>query len=313
MNPPERVRDLRGFERAAGDLAQTLLASSEVSVIGHIDADGISAASIASNALRRGGVRHSVRFVKKLDEEEIARVNSHPSEAIWLVDLGSGSYSKLEHPQVCVADHHVPESPGTGRRKGRVDLFSFVERHLNPHLFGIDGSVEISSAGVAYMVARAMAKENVDLAPIAIVGAVGDFQDSAECRLRGMNREILDEASQLGAVSAVKDLRIFGRETRPVAKMLQYSTDPILPYLTNDAVACQRFLSDLGIPLTEGERWRCWVDLGKEERRTVASALSNHLLDCGAGHWAVRRLIGEVYVLSKEEKGTVLHDAKEFS
>ncbi|MGD0057042.1 MAG: DHH family phosphoesterase [Methanomassiliicoccales archaeon] len=307
-------QDLKGFKEAVKGFAETILCSSHVTIVGHVDADGISGASIASVALGRAGIPCDVRFIKKLDAAEIGAINSQTSNTFWLVDLGSGSYSKFANERVCVSDHHLPEKEVKATsRGGQADLFSFAEHHVNPHLFGIDGSTEISGAGVAYLIAKAMDVGNVDLASIAIVGAVGDFQDSAECKLKGLNRHVLKDATDKGMMKAVKDLRVFGRETRPVGKMLQFSTDPILPGLTNDPVACQRFLTDLGIPLTEGEKWRCWVDLSEVERRQVASALCDHLLDFGNGHWACKRLVGEVYILNREKFGTELHDAKEFS
>ncbi|MDH7509362.1 MAG: DHH family phosphoesterase [Methanomassiliicoccales archaeon] len=313
MTPP-KISDLQGFTNAAKDIAEILLGATRVSIIAHIDADGICGASIASTALEREGIEHSVRFVKRLDEMEIARINGDPADVVWLVDMGSGVYSKISHPCACVTDHHLPE-PSAGQRmaKGRISLLSFLQKHLNPHLFGIDGSLHISGAGTTYMVAREMAEKNKDLAPLAIVGAVGDLQDSAECRLTGINTLILEEAREQKKMTAIRDIRIFGRETRPISKMLQYSTDPILPQLTNDAVSCERFLAHLDIPLVEGEVWRSWVDLTFEEKRKIASALCHHLLDSGSGHWAVKRLIGDVYIIEDERPKTALHDAKEFS
>lgn len=309
-----RVQNLQGFRNAAKDIAEILQGSSRVSIVTHIDADGISGASIASMALERAGIEHIVRFVKRLDEIEIARINGDPADVVWLVDLGTGMRSQIRHPCVCVTDHHIPEQNSLKRRhEGQVNLMSFLQTHLNPHLFGIDGSTELSGAGTAYMVAKEMTEKNMDLASLAIVGAIGDLQDSTECRLQGMNREILEDAEKYSEMETIRDLRAFGRETRPVSKMLQYSTDPILPQLTNNADACNKFLSQLDIQLIEGSEWRHWVDLQFEEKRRVASALCHHLIDSGSGHWAVRRLIGEVFILKKERPRTALHDAKEFA
>ena len=46
-------RDIAGFERSAADAARALLDAASVSVVSHIDADGITAAAIASAALSR--------------------------------------------------------------------------------------------------------------------------------------------------------------------------------------------------------------------------------------------------------------------
>lgn len=307
-------RDVQGFLRAAENMADQLKGSSDVLVVGHIDADGVSAASIASTALERAGVPHRVKFIKKLDEKERTELNDEDCETLWLVDLGSGSYSQLDHPGLCVADHHVPDDKSAWRKgEGQNTLFDFCCRHVNPHLFGIDGSYEVSGAGTTYCVARAMDEGNRDLSGLAIVGAVGDFQDSAECRLRGFNRELLQEAEEQGTVKKIIDIQIFGRETRPLSRMLQYSSDPYLPRLTGNIDACKQFIQNLGISEQEEDSWRCWIDLGAEEKRTMASALSNLLLDTGRGSRAIRRLIGEVYLLVEEEEGTELHDAKEFA
>jgi single-stranded-DNA-specific exonuclease len=309
------AQDLKGFLAAAREAAQVLNGASSVAVIGHVDADGVSAASIASAALTRAGIEHTVRCVKKLDDAEVRLIDADPAEAVWLVDLGSSMISRFAHNSVCVADHHIPEKAESKRPAGG-DLFSFGgDRavHVNPHLFGIDGAVEVSGAGVAYTVARAMDPRNVNLAPVAIVGAVGDLQDAASCRLIGYNRRILAEGQEAGSLRAIKDIRIFGRETRPIGRMLQFSTDPALPGLSNDGDACNRFLGRLGIPLTAGEKWRAWIDLSEEERQVVASALANLLLDAGTGERGVHRLVGEVYTLQNERLGTELHDAKEFS
>ncbi len=183
-----------------------LRSSGSVLVVGHIDADGITASSIASAALGRAGIEHTVRFVKKLDDAEVGRIRSHPASRIWFVDLGSGMYSKLEHGRSVVTDHHRVDPSEAGSSEG----------HVNPHLFGLDGSSEVSGAGVTYLVAKKMDPGNKDLSVLAIIGAVGDFQDAAESRLCGYNRTILDDALSLGLVTAEKDVRLFGRQTRPL-------------------------------------------------------------------------------------------------
>ncbi|MGD1060801.1 MAG: DHH family phosphoesterase [Methanomassiliicoccales archaeon] len=315
MTPGHDHPDIAGFEAAAKSAAEGLLMAKSATVIAHIDADGVSAASIATSALERAGIDSKARFIKKLDQDEVKRINSEPTEAVWLVDLGSSFFSKLEHPVVCVTDHHIPESPRTARRPGQNDLGSFTDAglHVNPHLFGIDGSTDISGAGTTYAVAKHLTDRNIDLLPLAIVGAVGDLQDSAACRLKGLNRSLVEKGESESVLRAARDIRIFGRETRPVARMLQYSTDPVLPGLTNSEDACNSFLLELGIDLKEGDKWRCWIDLSKEERRTVCSALGELLLDNRMGPSSIRRLIGDVYILEKEKPGTELHDAKEYS
>ncbi len=311
LDQTEIARDVAGFEGTAKNAADALLHAEAVLIVAHIDADGITAASIASAALTKSKIMHRVRFVKKLDDPEIKLVNQEKS-AVWLVDLGSGSISKISNPRAVISDHHKPEKLEE-RGSGQSSLLNFISTHVNPHLFGIDGSSEVSGAGVTYCIARAMDKSNSDLSHLAIVGAVGDLQDQAECQLLGFNRSLLDDAIKAGCIQPIKDIRMFGRETRPIARMLQYSTDPFLPGLTNEQEMCHKFLQDLEIEQTEGERWRVWCDLDFEERRRVVSALVNLLLDHRRSYDAIKRLVGEVYTLDKEARRTELHDAKEFA
>src|SRR5437867_2464918 len=89
-------------------------------------------------------------------------------------------------------------------------------------------------AGCAYAVAKALSPKNTDLAAIAVVGAVGDIQDQEFRRLSGYNRTILADGIAAGVLEAGIDLRLFGRETRPAYKMLQYATDPWIPRVSGN-------------------------------------------------------------------------------
>jgi single-stranded-DNA-specific exonuclease len=310
--------DLAGFDRQAKEIADFLLTCKMVTVVGHIDADGITATSIAFKALQDQRIDVSYNFIKKIDENEIKRINKIASDGVLLVDLGSGYASKLDHPGLCIADHHEVDPAGRPRpkRKGQVNLLDFdtdAGRHLNPHLFGFDGSKEMSGAGAAYSIAKAMDGRNRSLAHLAIVGAVGDFQDSSECRLIGLNRRILEDAETVGSVRAAIDVRYFGRESRPLVNFLKYSSDPRLPRLTNEEDMCYEFLREQGIPLKEDGRWRCWADLRPEEKERIVCVLREILAGSEQGPEAASRLTGEVYSLIREEPRTVMHDAKEFA
>ena len=95
--------------------------------------------------------------------------------------------------------------------------------------------------------------------------------------------------------------------------MLQYSSDPIIPGLTGRESSCISFLRDLGIHMQDGDNWRKWIDLSKDERKIIISNIAELLLTKGFGHKLTKRIIGEVYLLNKEKPGTELHDAKEFA
>jgi|GEM_PF-77790 len=188
-----------------------------------------------------------------------------------------------------------------------------VKYHLNPHLFGYNGAHAISGAGCTYLVARALDEQNRDLSALAIVGAVGDLQDSEHRKLLGINEEIISDGIKCGVISKNIDIRLFGRETRPVFKLLEYANDPILPGITGSETSSISFLVGLGIPLKENEKWLRWIDLSEEDKRKIISNLITILLIKGFGYKTALRLVGEVYVLNKEKLGSELHDAKEYA
>lgn len=288
---------IQAFLDRAKAAAEAIRAAPGVHVVAHIDADGLTSAAIAVQMLRRAGIPESLEFVKSLTPDELARIGAAGHDFILFTDLGSGMADHIKDWRCAVADHH--------------HMGADFPAHLNPRLFGLPGEA-CSGAGCAYFLARALDPRNTDLAALAVVGAVGDLQDMDECRLTGLNRLILDDGKRAGVLEWRLDARYFGRETRPVFKMLQYSDDPRIPGVSGDEQAAMRFLQALGIELRNDQGWRRWVDLSPEERRRILSA-ATILATRAQGAEAAKRMIGEVYVLPRESSGTPLRDAKEFA
>lgn len=286
-----------------------------VRVASHIDADGVAAAAIAKSALARAGVKSEVEFFKKLDQTAIDSLREKRSDALWFTDLGSGSLSKFEGAKAVVSDHHVPEPTlSNAKRCGQSLLTDFSSViHVNPHLHGISGANELSGAGTTFLVAVAMDAGNVDLAHLAVLGAVGDLQDQKTRRLEGLNRAVLEVAKAEGVVEAVNDIRYFGRETRPLHKMLEFSSDPFLPRITGNEEGALGFLLELGIELKDGDSWRTWSDLTDTEKGNIITALQDYLVSMRRRQETIDRLSGEVYAFPKEVRKTPVRDAKEFA
>jgi RecJ-like exonuclease len=287
--------------KRAEEIGKIIKSSKEIHIVSHIDADGITAGTIAYQTLKRLGKEFSIDFIKQLDEVTIKNLKDKNHELVWFTDLGSSI--SLSYPEInkVITDHHFcPEK-------------SNLPFHLNPHLFNLDGGVDISGAGTTYLVSRAIDKKNMDLSALALVGACGDLQDRRNCKLVGINRDILVDGEKIDVIKSKIDIRFFGRETRPIYKMLQYSSDPIIPGLSGRESSCISFLQDLGIAMQDGDEWRKWIDLSKDERRLIISNIAHLLLTKGFGHRLTKRLVGEVYVLNQEKEGTEIHDAKEFA
>ncbi|MCW7076156.1 MAG: DHH family phosphoesterase [Candidatus Syntrophoarchaeum sp.] len=300
---------MKRFEATAKRCADKVKEERKVQLISHIDADGLASAAIVTKALKRAGIEVEVDFVKQLDKNVLERVARSDPGVVIFTDLGSSMLQDIARCRFTsvILDHHIP--PG-------MDSESLeFEFHMNPHLFGINGAYELSGSGLAYIFAQEMSEdhENRDLADIAIVGAVGDLQDKKHGQLVGVNRQILEEASRIGVISYEKDLRIFGRQTRPIYRMLQYSSDPHLPGISGDERGSLDFFSNLGIDLksTDGMTWRRWIDLTRGEKQRIVSRLIEHCVNHGVEE--VDRLIGEVYTLENEPVGSELRDATEFS
>jgi RecJ-like exonuclease len=298
------------MDQAAGVLAGVLKEAGRVHVISHIDADGISSGSIAYRTLRRMGMRPDIDFIKQLDDFVIERLakTDGPETLVWFTDLGSGQLDRLRGIDCIVTDHHTPALEGDSGDLMEGGSYN----QLNPHLYGVDGAQQLSGAGATYILARAVDPVNIDLAPLAVVGAVGDLQHLRERRLVGVNSEIVDEARDTGLLETRMDLAFFGRETRPVHKMLQYSS-PAVPGVTGSELGSMEVLKDAGVEPKEGNQWRSWSKLTKDEQRSIVSRLGEILLMQGHGHMAVRRLVHEVYVFPAEEHGSETRDAMEFS
>ena len=305
----------KGLRESADRAARSIKGASSVTVATHIDADGISAAAIAVSALNRLGTSSEVRFFKKLDPDAIKSLKEGGTELTWFTDLGSGSISKIEGMKAIVSDHHVPESRAQGQqRTGQSLLADFCSvQQVNPEIYGISGASDLSGAGSTFLVAQALDGRNTDLSPLAVLGAVGDLQDQRTKRLEGLNREIMLVGKSLGLVTAEEDIRYFGRETRPVHKLLEYSSDPFLPRISGNEEGAIGFLLELGVELKDGDSWRSWTELGDSERKTIVSALREHLESSRKRPEVIDRLVGEVYSFPREKHGIPVRDAKEFA
>ncbi|OUJ18699.1 Single-stranded DNA-specific exonuclease RecJ [Methanonatronarchaeum thermophilum] len=272
-------------------------------IISHIDADGLTSAAIASKALSREGIKHKIDFVKSLEPKKIKEIKKHQIDLILFTDLGSSLTPQLKkiEPDIVICDHHQPQ------HEPNEKIWE-----LNPHHHGINGSTEISGASTTHTLATTLNPENQETADLAIVGSVGDIQDSSG-KLIGINREILKKAQENNIIKTKKDIRLFGKQTRPIHKLLEYSSDPYIPGITGKEENCIKLIKNQNIPLKKEGKWRRWIDLNEKEKKAIVSSLINKALEKGISEKMINRLIGEVYILQKEKPGTELRDASEYS
>ena len=304
----EQLGSLENNAKQAADLMRKTVENGEfVHVVSHLDADGLAAAGIIGKALARLGAFFRIRIERWLDEKVASSIAADKPALIIFADFGSGNLdvlnSRLADNRVIILDHHQ-----------FTEEASPIFVHVNPHLHGIDGSRDLSGAGVAYFAAKALDKANIDLAPIAVIGALGDIQDKYASRtLGGANKIIVEDAETTGGLQTETDLLFFGRETRPIHKALAYTTVPFIPDISGQEDRSVAFLASIGITPKKGDKWRALRDLSEEEKKKLCSALADHLASKGLSGNVALNLIGRVYMLTHEEPWTPLRDAREFS
>ncbi len=273
-----------------------------IRIISHLDADGLSSAAILIKALSRDGRRYSLSTVHQLDETVVKQLVKEPYNCIFFTDLGSGQFSLIKKylatKKIFILDHHQLEE----------DWQAENVVHLNPCITGLNGSKEVSGAGVTYLFARALSKENTNLAHIAIMGAMGDMQENRG--FERINSEILEDAKKAGKIKVIMGLRVFGAQTKPLHKVIEQSNEQPIPGVTGSESASILFLQQLGInPRKESGAWKKLVDLSDDELQRLATAVILKRLD----EEKPEEILGPVYILVNEKKESPLRDVKEFS
>ncbi|MCP3683444.1 MAG: DHH family phosphoesterase [bacterium] len=292
-----------GFRKEAAKVAdefRNVEKSETIRLVSHLDADGISACSILIKALNRKNRKYSISIVQHLDEEFLEQLAREPYKYLVFTDIGSGQMplivEKLKDKRVFILDHHEMH-----------DITAENVTQLNPHMFGINGSKEISGSGVVYFFAKALDERNSDMAHIAVIGSIGDVQENKG--FKPLNNEILELAKKNGKIKQIKGLRVFGAQTKPLHKILEYSTEYYIPDVTGSESSAIQFLQQIGINPKDGKDWKKLIDLDDEElKKLVTGILMKRLNEKNP-----EDIIGPVYILCDEKKESPLKDAKEFA
>ncbi len=203
----------------------------------------------------------------------------------------------MQDKKIIVLDHHKPGK----KTKGRNIV------HVNPHFFDINGSADISGAGVAYYFAAALNKKNRELAHLSVIGAIGDNQEKDG--FSGLNSKILEIAvKEFETIEVTRGLRMFGRQSKPLHRLLEYTFDPYIPGVTGSSSGALRFLRSLGINPRVGKDWKKLVHLTDDELKKLADGIIKKRVN----EKDPEDVFGPVYTLVNEPDGP-LRDAREFS
>jgi len=259
-----------------------------IRVISHLDADGISAASLMVKFLNNDNRKYSLSIVPQIKKETLQELARESYKYFVFADIGSGALTEIENlfsnKIVFILDHHEPEKLVTSK-----NIF-----FVNPHKFGIDGGIEVSGAGVVYLFTSYIDKKMEEFSHIAIIGAIGDMQESNG--FEKINNEILAKAVEKGKIKVIRGLRLFGAQTKPLHKVLEYCTDPFIPGVSGSESGVIQFLHQIGINPKEGNQWKKVGHLSKEEMKNlIAGVILNR-----ADEKNPDDVLGNVYLLREE-------------
>ena len=249
---------LNKAEEACDVLRRHIKRDHVVRIISHNDADGISAAGVMCNAVTRQNGKFHVTIVPRLKDEVLSKFLKEKYKLFVFCDMGSGNLKGLGRlkGEVIVADHHQTSHPNTDTPENII--------HVNPHLYGLDGTKDVSASGVSYLTIRPMGYTN--LSGLAIVGAFGDMQHRNG--FSGINKMIIDEGVKSGDIEIHDDFKIAYKEQEPLYKALSYTLNPVIPNVSGDEEGSVTFLEKIGI--SYGIKFS---ELGNEEKDILKNEL----------------------------------------
>jgi len=292
-------------------------------VFSHIDSDGITCAGILARLLHLIDKPFILRFVNKLDINFLEQfANEADPKDIIFCDFGSSHLDIISRTlkkahEVFIFDHHLPQ--------GNISLIEknapFKLIHINPRIYGYNGSYEISSSGILYLLAHVFSKEIKDvikLSKYAIIGALGDNQDVGDKRsLVSLNALIANVGKENGIIEEKIDLLILGRKSKPLYQALAETYTPILPGITGSLEGSLKFITNIGLGAGRLDMDNITLDdLNEKQKSLLLEKLIERISISFGERVSVEEiknmLIGYVYLIKDEDK-PMLIDAREFS
>ena len=299
----------KGFEESLSlfkdKISDCIKSQKSISITTHIDCDGLTSGSIIAKALIREGAKCTLRTSKEFSKNIVESFKTDSRDFHIVTDLGGGFGKDLNQTlgdDWIVLDHHQISE----EEKDNQNI-------INSWKYGIDGGSEICAGGMAYFAAMALNEKNSDLSEIAVVSALGDRQDQGDRKsFTGKNFEIANTAKELGLVEMDLDLLLVGRETRPLAEAIAFTSQPFIEGLTWNKETCLSILKSSGIKLKEEGRWRVPAELNEEEKKLVIKTITDFSPDKNTTE-VMSELIGYTYTFPKEDKRSFLRDGREYS
>lgn len=245
MREKELLSSLNKLEQTAAETADFLLekiGKLEVEIFAHGDADGVASSLLLATFLRLRDVPFRLTFTGPFGAKDMIRLaeSQEKKKLMVFLDQGGSEVDTIQRSlletghQVVIIDHHQ------GQPLTHASL-----SYLNPHLVGMDGGLEISAAGLTYLVVERLERSMRRLGWLAVVGALGDRQE-IDGRFIGANQLLVQRMLDEGLVKKKTGLRLTGRNGS-LLNALCYSVKPYLPGISGNEELCLSILKQLGL------------------------------------------------------------------
>lgn len=249
----------------------------DVQIISHFDTDGITSAAIIIQALKEQDIKFNLKIIKSLDQNFIKTLKKN--KITLFLDLASGSLDYLKDSElgdIFIIDHHeiskkIPEN---------III-------VNPQLHE---KQKISSAGLAYLFSKELNPKNKKFAKLAVVGMVGDRLENEIEKF-----DILKDSE----VKIKKGLLLYPA-TRPLTRVLEYSSNPYIPGVTGDAKGVMEMLREANLnPI------KSLLELDEEEMKKLITSIMIR-----NPQPENKKIIGEIFLIKLYNQ---LEDSRELS
>ena len=247
-----------------------------VRIISHNDADGLTSAGIFANAIQKAGGRFHITILPRLRDSNVRELTKSRYKLFIFSDMGSGNLESISkiNGDVIIADHH--QFSDETDPEIQVDYKKIV--HVNPHIFNIDGTKEVSGSGLSYLSVHGY--EYYQLAGLALTGACGDMQ--LKNGPSGINKLILEEAIEHDVMEVKEELKLSYANTESISNAIVHTYTPALKGLSGYPDKTMEFLKENNIPCD-----KLLDELSTEEYETLKNELININKD----------IYGETYII----------------
>lgn len=256
----------------------------EVQILSHNDTDGITSATIMIKALTRLDKKFSIKIIKTLEKQHILELSKE--KPVLFLDLASSAFNYIKEAglkDVFIIDHH--------------EIIQEIPEHIeiiNPELHD---KQEISAAGLTYLFCKQLNSENKDLAKLAVLGMIGD---QLEKNITKLNNKILED----GEILKKRGLLLYP-STRPLNRVLEYSSSPYIPGVTGDTIGTQELLREIGLNPQNG-KYKSLIELDEKEMQKLVTAILLRM----PKQKQENSVIGDIFLIKLFNK---LEDAREKS